>query len=159
MRFVVHEHHATRLHYDFRLEISGVFKSWAIPKGPSMNPSDKRLAVMVEDHPIEYGSFEGIIPQGQYGAGPVLIWDSGDFESEDDPEIGLKKGKLTFSLEGKKLKGTFSLVLMKGRGSGKDWLLIKGKDAFATEDWQIQEELTSAKKVKLAEKIPPCETS
>ena len=159
MRFVVHEHHATRLHYDFRLEISGVFKSWAIPKGPSMNPSDKRLAVMVEDHPIEYGSFEGIIPQGQYGAGPVLIWDSGEFESEDDPEIGLKKGKLTFSLEGEKLKGSFSLVLMKGRGTGKDWLLIKGKDSFAKEEWAIKEELTPARKKKLVEKIPPCETS
>jgi bifunctional non-homologous end joining protein LigD len=159
MRFVVHEHHATRLHYDFRLEISGVLKSWAIPKGPSMNPSDKRLAVMVEDHPIEYGSFEGIIPEGQYGAGPVLIWDSGIFHPEDEPEMGLKKGKLTFSLDGKKLKGSFSLVLMKGRGSGKDWLLIKGKDSFAEEQWVIKEELTPAKKKKLAEKVPPCETS
>ncbi len=159
MRFVVHEHHATRLHYDFRLEISGVFKSWAIPKGPSMIPSDKRLAVMVEDHPIEYGSFEGIIPQGHYGAGPVLIWDSGDFESEDDPEIGLKKGKLTFSLKGEKLKGSFSLVLMKGRGTGKDWLLIKGKDSLAKEEWVIKEELTPARKKKLVEKIPPCESS
>lgn len=158
MRFVVHEHHAARLHYDFRLEISGVLKSWAVPKGPSMNPADKRLAVLVENHPLEYGEFEGIIPQGQYGAGPVLIWDSGEFQTEGDPEAALTKGKLTFSLKGSKLKGSFSLVLMKGRGTGKDWLLIKGKDAFATEDWQIQEELTPAKKVKLAEKIPPCET-
>ncbi len=159
MRFVVHEHHATRLHYDFRLEISGVLKSWAIPKGPSMNPSDKRLAVMVEDHPLEYGDFEGIIPQGQYGAGPVIVWDSGEFQTEGDPEAALTKGKLTFSLEGKKLKGTFSLVLMKGRGSGKDWLLIKGKDAYATEGWWIREELTPARKKTLAERIPPCETS
>jgi bifunctional non-homologous end joining protein LigD len=159
MRFVVHEHHATRLHYDFRLEISGVFKSWAIPKGPSMSPSDKRLAVRVEDHPIEYGSFEGIIPQGQYGAGPVLIWDSGVFQSEGDPETGLEKGKLTFLLEGEKLKGNFSLVLMKGRGTEKDWLLIKGKDSFAKEEWVIKEELTPAKRKKLVEKIPPCETS
>jgi bifunctional non-homologous end joining protein LigD len=159
MRFVVHEHHATRLHYDFRLEISGVFKSWAIPKGPSMSPSDKRLAVMVEDHPIEYGSFEGIIPQGRYGAGPVLIWDSGDFKSKDNPEIGLKQGKLNFSLEGEKLKGSFSLVLMKGRGTGKDWLLIKGKDSFAKEQWVIKEELTPTKRNKLVEKVPPCETS
>ena len=124
-----------------------------------MNPSEKRLAVMVEDHPFEYGNFEGIIPQGHYGAGPVLIWDSGDFEPEEDPEEGLKKGKLTFALNGKKLEGTFSLVLMKGRGSGKDWLLIKGNDTFAKRDWGIKEELTQAKRKELKEKIPPCETS
>jgi bifunctional non-homologous end joining protein LigD len=159
MRFVVHEHHSTRLHYDFRLDIAGVLKSWAVPKGPSMNPSDKRLAVMVEDHPLEYGDFEGIIPQGHYGAGPVLIWDSVEFEPEGDPETALKKGRLIFSLDGKKLKGGFSLILMKGRGSGKDWLLIKGKDSFAKEDWKIKEELTPTKKKKLAEKIPSCKTS
>jgi bifunctional non-homologous end joining protein LigD len=159
MRFVVHEHHATRLHYDFRLEIAGVLKSWAIPKGPSMNPAEKRLAVMVEDHPLEYGDFEGIIPQGNYGAGAVLIWDSGEFNPEGDPETALSKGRLIFSLDGKKLKGGFSLILMKGRGSGKDWLLIKGKDSFAKEDWKIKEELTPAKKKKLLEKTPPCETS
>jgi bifunctional non-homologous end joining protein LigD len=158
MRFVVHEHHATHLHYDFRLEIAGVLKSWAIPKGPSMNPSDKRLAVMVEDHPLEYGEFEGIIPEGHYGTGPVLIWDSGIFQPEGDPESALKKGKISFYLKGKKLKGIFSLVLMKGRGSGKDWLLIKGKDSFAKEDWKIKEELTPKKLKKLIEKIPPCET-
>jgi bifunctional non-homologous end joining protein LigD len=159
MRFVVHEHHATRLHYDFRLEIARVLKSWAIPKGPSMNPSDKRLAVMVEDHPLEYGAFEGIIPQGQYGAGPVLIWDSGEFQPEGDPESALDKGRLSFTLNGKKLKGSFSLILMKGRGSGKDWLLIKGQDSFAKKDWEVKEELTPAKKKKLTEKNPPCETS
>ena len=159
MKFVVHEHHATRLHYDFRLEIAGVLKSWAIPKGPSMNPSDKRLAVMVDDHPLEYGGFEGIIPQGQYGAGPVLIWDSGEFQPEGDSESAVEKGKLSFTLKGKKLKGSFSLVLMKGRGSGKDWLLIKGQDSFATNDWEIKQELTPAKKKKLTEKTPPCETS
>jgi bifunctional non-homologous end joining protein LigD len=159
MRFVVHEHHASRLHYDFRLEIAGVLKSWAIPKGPSMNPSEKRLAVMVEDHPLEYGDFEGIIPEGHYGAGPVLIWDSGEFKPEGDLENSLAKGKLVFTLNGKKLKGSFSLVLMKGRGSGKDWLLIKGKDSFAKEDWKIKEELTPIRKKKLEEKVPPCETS
>lgn len=159
MRFVVHEHHATRLHYDFRLEIGGVFKSWAIPKGPSMNPSDKRLAVMVEDHLLEYGDFEGIIPQGHYGAGPVLIWDAGEFKAEGDPEISLKKGKLRFSLNGKKLKGDFSLVLMRGRGTGKEWLLIKANDAFAQKDWTLKEELTPLKRKQLKEKIPPCQTS
>ena len=159
MRFVVHEHHATRLHYDFRLEIARVLKSWAVPKGPSMNPADKRLAVMVDDHPLEYGEFEGIIPRGHYGAGLVLIWDSGEFQSEEDPESALKKGRLTFALKGKKLKGGFSLILMKGRGSGKDWLLIKGQDSFAKKDWEVKEELTPAKKKKLSEKIPPCETS
>ncbi len=159
MKFVVHEHHATHLHYDFRLEIAGVLKSWAIPKGPSMNPSEKRLAVMVEDHPLEYGEFEGIIPQGFYGAGAVLIWDSGEFRTEGDSESSLKKGRLSFTLNGKKLQGSFSLVLMKGRGSGKDWLLIKGKDSFVKGDWEVIEELTPAKKKKLIEKIPPCETS
>src|SRR5512135_1013845 len=109
LRFVVHEHHSTRLHFDFRLEIGGVLKSWAIPKGPSMNPAEKRLAVMVDDHPLEYGDFEGIIPEGQYGAGPVLIWDTGEFRPEGDPETTLKSGKLGFVLEGKKLRGGFSL--------------------------------------------------
>ena len=159
MRFIVHEHHATRLHYDFRLEIAGVLKSWAIPKGPSMNPEDKRLAVMVEDHPLEYGDFEGIIPNGYYGAGPVIIWDSGEFQPEGDAETALRKGRLSFNLNGKKLKGGFALILMKGRGSGKDWLLIKGKDPFAKEDWEVKQELTPAKKKKLIEKTPPCETS
>jgi bifunctional non-homologous end joining protein LigD len=159
MRFVIHEHHATRLHYDFRLEIAGVLKSWAIPKGPSMNPADKRLAVMVDDHPLEYGEFEGIIPQGHYGAGAVLIWDMGEFQPEGDLESGLKKGRLSFTLKGKKLKGGFSLILMKGRGSGKDWLLIKGQDSFAKKDWEVKEKLTPAKKKKLVEKTPPCETS
>lgn len=134
MKFVVHEHHSTRLHYDFRLETAGVLKSWAVPKGPSMNPADKRLAVMVEDHPLEYSEFEGIIPQGQYGAGPVLIWDSGEFQPEDDPETALKNGRLNFLLNGKKLKGGFALMLMKGRGTGKDWLLIKRRDSFAKAD-------------------------
>jgi len=158
MRFVVHEHHASHLHYDFRLEIEGVLKSWAIPKGPSMNPAEKRLAVMVEDHPLEYGDFEGTIPQGHYGAGPVLIWDSGEFHPEGDPEVGLRNGKVSFSLDGEKLKGTFSLALMKGRGSGKEWLLIKKRDSFARDDWKVKEELTPLRKKGLVERIPPSET-
>jgi bifunctional non-homologous end joining protein LigD len=124
-----------------------------------MNPAEKRLAVMVEDHPLEYGNFEGIIPQGHYGAGSVLIWDSGEFEAEEDPEIALRQGKLRFALNGKKLKGGFSLVLMRGRGTGKEWLLIKTQDAFAQTDWVVKEELTPAKKKQLKEKIPPCKAS
>ena len=159
MKFVVHEHHSKRLHYDFRLEMAGVLKSWAIPKGPSMNPSEKRLAVMVEDHPLEYGEFEGIIPDGHYGAGAVLIWDSGGFQPDGDPEKGLAQGKLSFLLEGKKLKGGFSIALMKGRGTGKEWLLVKKKDDFAKEGWEIKEDLTPARRKKLVERVPPCETS
>jgi bifunctional non-homologous end joining protein LigD len=159
MRFVVHEHHATRLHFDFRLEIAGVLKSWAVPKGPSMNPAEKRLAVMVEDHPLEYGEFEGIIPQGHYGAGPVLVWDSGEFQPEGNPETALENGRLSFLLKGRKLRGGFSLALMKGRGKGKNWLLIKKKDSFADPDWVIEEDLTPTRKKKLIEKMPPCETS
>lgn len=157
MRFVVHEHHATRLHYDLRLEIGGVLKSWALPKGPSMNPSEKRLAVMVEDHPLEYGTFEGIIPKGHYGAGPVVIWDSGTFEPEGEPLEGLRQGKLRFLLKGKKLKGGFSLVRMKGKE--KDWLLIKTNDASARKDWEMKEALTPSRLKRLREQIPPCETS
>ena len=124
-----------------------------------MNPAEKRLAVMVEDHPIDYGDFEGIIPQGHYGAGPVLIWDSGEFQSEEDPTASLNKGRLSFSLGGKTLKGAFSLILMKGRGSGKDWLLIKKQDSFADTTWKIEKALTPARKKNLKEKIPPCQTS
>jgi len=159
MKFVVHEHHASRLHYDFRLEVAGVLKSWAIPKGPSMNPAEKRLAVRVEDHPLDYGDFEGVIPQGHYGAGPVLIWDSGEVQPEGDLEANLKNGKLRFSLQGKKLKGGFSLTLMKGRGTGKEWLFIKKRDSFARDDWTVKEDLTPARNKKLVERIPPCETS
>jgi bifunctional non-homologous end joining protein LigD len=124
-----------------------------------MNPSEKRLAVMVEDHPLEYIDFEGIIPQGHYGAGPVLIWDSGEFQPEGNPEIALKEGRLSFALDGKRLKGGFSLILMKGRGKGNDWLLIKRQDAFVKKDCKKEEAMTPAKKKKLVEKIPPCETS
>lgn len=122
--FVVHEHHATHLHFDFRLEIEGVLKSWAVPKGPSMNPADKRLAVMVEDHPLEYGSFEGTIPEGQYGAGRVLIWDRGAFTLLGG---SIEEGKIEFDLKGGRLKGIFVLFRMKGKE--KEWLLVKKKDA------------------------------
>ena len=162
LKFVVHEHKASRLHYDFRLEIDGVLKSWAVPKGPSLNPADKRLAVMVPDHVLEYVDFEGIIPEGSYGAGPVLVWDTGVFiplETED-PAQALKHGKLSFELKGKKLRGVFTLAQMKGlpRGTGKEWLLMKKKDAFAKEGYELETELTPARIKKLKERIPPCET-
>jgi len=124
-----------------------------------MNPAEKRLAVMVDDHPLDYGNFEGIIPQGHYGAGPVLLWDSGGFEPEDNPAMALKKGRLNFSLDGKKLKGGFALTLMKGRGTGKEWLLIKRRDSFAKKDWKVKQDLTPARERKLIEKIPTFEAS
>lgn len=124
--FVVHEHHARHLHYDLRLEMDGVLKSWAVPKGPSMNPADKRLAVMVDDHSLEYADFEGTIPEGQYGAGEVIIWDKGEFILLKG---GIKEGNLEFELMGKRLKGRFALIRMKK--SDKNWLLIKMKDVFA----------------------------
>lgn len=162
LRFVVHEHKATRLHYDFRLEINGALKSWAIPKGPSLNPADKRLAVMVPDHALEYIDFEGIIPEGGYGAGPVIVWDAGEFIPLEpgNLEAALKAGKLRFELKGEKLKGAFALARMKGlpRSTGKEWLLMKMKDAYAKPDYKIKTELTPARLAKLKERVPPCET-
>jgi DNA ligase D-like protein (predicted polymerase)/DNA ligase D-like protein (predicted 3'-phosphoesterase) len=138
-RFVIHEHHASILHFDFRLEIGGVAKSWSIPRGPSMNPEDRRLAIQVEDHPVEYMKFEGVIPEGQYGAGLSLIWDSGTFEPTGDPRAGWEAGKLEFTIHGEKLKGGFVLFRMKGRQrEGKpQWLLVKKKDRYAQPDWQM----------------------
>jgi bifunctional non-homologous end joining protein LigD len=134
-RFVIQKHDATRLHYDFRLEFDGVFKSWAVTRGPSLDPHDKRLAVEVEDHPLDYGDFEGTIPKGQYGGGTVQLWDRGTWES-DDPDKGFKKGDLKFTLHGDKLRGSWVLVRMRhDRSGGKrtNWLLIKHRDEDARE--------------------------
>jgi bifunctional non-homologous end joining protein LigD len=158
-RFVIHEHHASHLHYDLRLEIGGVLKSWAVPKGPSLNPSDKRLAILVEDHPLVYADFEGIIPAETYGAGPVVIWDEGDFEPLEDPEAALEKGRLSFRLAGKRLRGEFALALMKGRGTGKEWLLMKKKDGDADPAWKLEQALTPEKRITLKERVPPCHIS
>lgn len=162
LHFVLHEHKSTRLHYDFRLEIGGVLKSWAVPKGPSMNPADKRLAVMVPDHELIYLDFEGIIPEGTYGAGPVVVWDTGEYVPLDaeDPDAALATGKLSFELKGKKLKGAFTLTQMKGlpKGTGKEWLLIKKKDAYALPYYAIKSELTPARLGKLIIRTPPCKT-
>jgi bifunctional non-homologous end joining protein LigD len=135
LRYVIQKHRASQLHYDFRLERNGVMLSWAVPKGPSLDPSVKRLAMQVEDHPIEYSDFESVIPRGEYGGGTVMIWDTGTWVPESpDVDAALKKGDLKFTLHGKKLKGSW--VLVRTRGFGKDpkrssWLLIKHKDVYA----------------------------
>ena len=148
--FVVQRHKASRLHYDFRLELDGVLKSWAVPKGPSMNPKDKRLAMMVEDHPYDYKDFEGTIPEGNYGAGIVEIWDSGTYSdlenspteiAEKNLRAGLKSGDFKFTLYGKKLKGEFVLVKLKGK-EDNSWLLIKHNDAYAVDIEYNSEEQT-----------------
>lgn len=126
---MIQKHRATALHYDFRLEIGDAMPSWAVPKGPSFDPSQKRLAMQVEDHPLEYAGFEGVIPEGEYGGGTVMIWDEGTYEMLDDvdPAAALKKGELRFTLEGGKLKGRWTLV----RTGPQKWLLIKGRDTYA----------------------------
>ena len=138
LRYVIQKHAATRLHYDFRLEWNGTFRSWAVTRGPSLDPADKRLAVEVEDHPLDYGDFEGTIPKGQYGGGTVLLWDRGYWEPEGDlsPEDALANGDLKFTLDGEKLNGSWVLVRMKhDRTGGKrtNWLLIKHQDSYARE--------------------------
>src|SRR5580693_8619016 len=128
LRYVIQKHAASRLHYDFRLELDGVLKSWAVPKGPSLDPGEKRLAVHVEDHPVEYGDFEGVIPKGQYGGGTVQVWDRGTWVPEGDPARAYAEGKLKFRLEGEKLHGGWTLVRMHGSRAGdrgENWLLIK----------------------------------
>lgn len=148
--FVIQRHKASRLHYDLRLEMDGVLKSWAVPKGPSLNPKDKRLAMMVEDHPYDYKDFEGVIPEGNYGGGIVEIWDKGTYTnlekndkvlSEKSVKAGLKAGSLKFRLKGKKLKGEFALVKLKGKEENS-WLLIKHNDEYAVDTEYNSEEDT-----------------
>jgi len=133
-RYLIQKHAASRLHYDFRLELDGVLKSWAVTRGPSLNPTEKRLAVHVEDHPLDYGSFEGIIPQGQYGGGTVMLWDTGTWEPTGDARRDFARGNLTFILHGKRLQGRWHLVRLRSSRSGDrrdSWLLIKGRDEYA----------------------------
>jgi len=139
LRFVVQKHAASSLHYDLRLEAGGVMKSWAVPKGPSMSPANKRLAIPTEDHPISYNRFEGIIPQGQYGAGSVIVWDRGWYSniSGEAPERAIKKGAITFELHGDKLKGGWALRRI---GNGRNWILVKMKDESAKRTGDITKE-------------------
>jgi len=133
--FVVQKHAARHLHYDFRIEMDGVLKSWAVPKGPSLDPAAKRLAVHVEDHPMEYAEFEGTVPEGEYGGGTVMVWDRGFWEPLGDERAGYAQGALKFSLHGEKLRGSWALVRMKNRPGSRDgrenWLLIKERDGEA----------------------------
>src|SRR5204862_4582440 len=128
--YVIQKHAASLLHYDFRLELDGVLLSWAVPKGPCLDPAQKRLAVHVEDHPVEYGKFEGTIPQGEYGGGTVLLWDRGTWEPVEDPHEGYRQGKLKFKLHGQKLRGGWVLVRRHSRSApdDKNWLLMKQRD-------------------------------
>jgi bifunctional non-homologous end joining protein LigD len=137
LTFVVQKHQASHLHYDFRLEWNGVLLSWAVPKGPSLDPSLKRLAMSVEDHPLEYGGFEGAIPEGEYGGGTVMVWDRGAWQPEQpDVDSSLQRGDLKFTLHGSKLKGSWVLVRTKplGKSSRASWLLIKHRDSFASRE-------------------------
>src|SRR5215475_10072105 len=159
--FVVQKHSATRLHYDFRLAMGGVLKSWAVPKGPSLNTADKRLAVMTEDHPLEYGGFEGKIPVGSYGAGTVMVWDRGSFllEGNLDGDEQIKRGDLKFVLNGEKLRGSFVLVKIKSSEKGNEWLLIKHKDAAEDAAYNVDEHdgsvLTGRTIEEISQELPP----
>jgi len=141
-RFVVHEHHARRLHFDLRLEIEGVLRSWAVPKGPSMVAGEKRLAVAVPDHALSYIDFEGTISEGSYGAGEVRVWDDGKYETPADPAKQLDRGKLALTFYGLKLRGEF--VLVKIHSQEKNWLLIKTNDHYADPDWKLETVLAVA---------------
>ncbi len=154
LTFCVQRHHASHLHYDFRLEIDGALKSWAVPKGPTLDPADKRLAMMVEDHPLEYGGFEGVIPKGNYGAGSVMLWDRGTYEmlGEASTEEQLARGDFKFHLSGEKLKGDFAIVRTK-RGKGNEWLLLKKKDAFAKTGWNPEDYAVSVVSGRTQEEI------
>jgi bifunctional non-homologous end joining protein LigD len=159
--FVVQKHRATRLHYDFRLAIDGTLKSWAVPKGPSQSHADKRLAVQTEDHPLDYANFEGKIPEGNYGAGTVMVWDRGTFHVEGslDALKQLEKGEIKFSLNGEKLRGSFVLVKLKQSEKGNEWLMIKHKDAAENSTWNIDEHdgsaLTGRTIEEIKEELPP----
>jgi bifunctional non-homologous end joining protein LigD len=140
--FDIQKHQASHLHYDFRLEMEGVLKSWAVPKGPAYDPTVKRLAMMTEDHPYDYASFEGVIPAGNYGAGNVIIWDEGTFEltEPDDGVKGIKQGKLAFKMYGKKMFGEWALVKIHGRSpKGNEWLLLKHRDEYANPNVDVTE--------------------
>ncbi|HXF90106.1 MAG TPA: DNA polymerase ligase N-terminal domain-containing protein, partial [Xanthobacteraceae bacterium] len=157
-RYLIQKHAARRLHYDFRLEHDGALLSWACPKGPSLDPADKRLAVRVEDHPLEYGSFEGTIPEGEYGGGTVMLWDEGTWEPLGDVDQGLAEGKLKFRLHGKRLTGGWTLVRLRKRRKqdrGDNWLLIKERDDAARSDGAalIERERRSVKSGRTMEEI------
>src|SRR5579862_9401287 len=154
LRFCVQRHDATHLHYDLRLEVGGNLKSWAVPKGPTLDPVEKRLAMMVEDHPLAYGGFEGVIPKGNYGAGSVMLWDRGTYEllGDADAEAQLARGDFKFRLQGEKLNGEFAIVRMK-RGKGNEWLLLKKKDASAHPGWDTEQHAVSVLTGRTQEEI------
>jgi bifunctional non-homologous end joining protein LigD len=156
LQYVIQKHRASHLHYDFRLEFNGVLLSWAIPKGPSLDPTVKRLAMQVEDHPIEYGEFEGVIPEGEYGGGTVMLWDKGTWSPEQaDVGAALRSGDLKFTLHGKKLRGSWALVRTRSYGGSKRsaWLLIKHRDAYASKKDITKEQPYSVKTRRLLANI------
>lgn len=145
-RYVIHEHHATNLHFDLRLEMGGVLKSWAVPKGLSLNPNDKRLAIEASDHSLSYIDFVGTIAEGKYGAGRVVVWDGGEYLTEANPLEQLAKGKLNFTFYGEKLRGAFSLRRMKNRQG--QWLVVKNRDEFADPNWKLETVLEPKAKIE-----------